>query len=403
MQNPARLSQASNSSSLSSYPSLDRNPQLSETTVDDDESCYMPLDITGDSDADKDLVIMSLYESLHIHKKFLGSFHLQQEKELLARQEHEHDELHTTKDALLETQKQKETADNELEEQRQKYEELEQSYQALAQEHNLQKEEFKKMEKNFYSYMRSVRATDDDLSTIQSEFTHISSQLNNMCMSLKASVDRTKATAFVFARWPDKRGIMEEHMLKDKDQGLETSFLTLLTEKYLFESLLAEILNQPVHLGISINDAFRQLSDWIRPRNPEWTLRLRQQLSALVVKQADDEQPAIVAAMSQLVDSIMSGLGQMYPSVQNDSRHRAKIETMVARAAQLNLAIKGQDIDIGSVPVADGAVFDSTLMKAAGRGKPQGNVLLVISPLFMAHDPKDSEHGFLIRAKVFCV
>ncbi|KAL0087315.1 hypothetical protein J3Q64DRAFT_1638826 [Phycomyces blakesleeanus] len=370
--------------------------------------------MTGDTDADKDLVIMSLYESLHIHKKFLGSFHMQQEKEILARQEQEEDELHVTKDALLSTQKEKEIADSALAEQQQRYEQLEQSYQALVQEHSLQKEEFKKMEKNFYSYMRSVRATDDDLSTIQSEFTHISSQLNNMCMSLKSSIDRTKATAFVFARWPDKRAIMEEHMLKENNnnnnnnnsnsnEGLETSYLTLLTEKYLFESLLAEILNQPVHLGVSINDAFRQLSDWIKPRNPEWTLRLRQQLSALVVKQADDEQPAIVQAMSQLVDDIMAGLGSMYPTIHTDSRHRGKIETIVARAAHLNLAIKGQDIDIGTVPVAEGAVFDSTLMKAAGRGKPQGKVLLVISPLFMAHDPKDSEHGFLIRAKVFCV
>lgn len=354
---------------------------------------FRVLDSEKDTESDKDLIIHSLHESLHIHKEILER--IQSEKEQYQSQ------------VKQERQEEKESLENwrqasqqVLEEQHDRCQELEQNIALLKQELETKKEAYQKLEVNFYSYVKQIRVTDDDLSTIQPEISHLLSQLNNSCMGLKSKMDRQGGTDFVFQRWPDKVELIKKYMMPTGDL-LDTSYITLFVEKYLINTLLIHVLDVPIHLGVSINDAFQELDDWMASRNKEWSNRLRQQVCALVIQQPADEEEQIQEAKDQLLKEIVSVLGSVYPALKQDPK---KIENLIQRASKLNLAVKGQEIKIERLPIEEGVThFDSETMKATAKGKPNGIVFLAITPTFVARDELDNEHGFTVPGKVFCV
>ncbi|KAF7725558.1 hypothetical protein EC973_009513 [Apophysomyces ossiformis] len=376
-------------------------PADAGTTMELDEEeklGFRVMEVSGDTDSDKDLVIHSLHESLHIHKEILER--IQAEKDAFMgeiRREREEEQQVVEKERNM--------AQQALAEQCDRYERLKTAFESMRKEFESKKEEYKRMETNFYSYVRAVRATDDDLSTIKSEITHLSSLINNLCMGLRSKADRERGTAFIFERWPDKQGLIRQHLFKsEEDTTLEPGFITMLMEKFFMEFIMQEVFEQPIHMGVSVNKAYQELTTWMEKRNQEWADRLRQQISALIVKQPHEEQDHINQAQEELIDYVQKQLGEVYPKIQGDLNQRKKIETIIARAGKLNLAMKGQEIKIRCEPIEEGvAQFDGELMKAASKGKAEGTVLLVITPPFVANDAKDEEHGFLIPAKVFCV
>ncbi|KAI7898677.1 uncharacterized protein BX663DRAFT_523699 [Cokeromyces recurvatus] len=353
------------------------------------------IDTQQDSESDKDLIIHSLNESLHIHKEILER--IQNEKEEFQQQIEK--ERQKEKEAL---EKFKKSSQQVLDDQNKHCEQLESIISSLRQDLEKKKEAYQKLEVNFYSYVKQIRVTDDDLSTIQPEISHLLSQLNNTCMGLKAKMDREAGTRFVFNYWSDKVDLIRKHMMTEEEQELlDTSYITLFVEKYLITVLLNHIMDVPIHLGVSINDAFQELDGWMTSRNKEWANRLRQQVCALIVQQPGDEEDQIQAAKSELLNEILSNLGPVYPTLQQDSR---KIENLIQRCSKLNLAVKGQEIKIKRLTIEEGVTqFDPKTMKATAKGKPNGIVLLSITPTFVASDEFDNEHGFVIPGKVFCI
>lgn len=357
---------------------------------------FRVIESQQDSDSDKDLIIHSLHESLHIHKEILER--IQNEKEAYQKQI-EQERLREKENI----ENWKETSERVLQEQSQQCHEMEMNILKLKQELELKKEEYSKLEVNFYSYVKTIRVTDDDLSTIQPEISHLLSQLNNTCMGLKSKMNRQGGTDFVFKYWSDKVDLIKKYMLpKDsKDSTLDTSYITLFVEKYLINTLLSNVLDVPIHLGISINDAFKELDDWMSIRNKEWSNRLRQQICSLVVQQPGDEEEQIQEAKDALLNEIVSVLESVYPPLKNDPK---KIENLIQRASKLNLAVKGQEIKIERMPIEEGiTLFDAETMKATAKGKPSGIVFLAITPTFIARDELDNEHGFTVPGKVFCI
>lgn len=357
---------------------------------------FRVIDSQQDSDSDKDLIIHSLHESLHIHKEILER--IQNEKEVYQEQ--------IEKERLKEkeiVENWKESSERVLQEQSNQCHEMEMNINKLKQELELKKEEYSKLEVNFYSYVKTIRVTDDDLSTIQPEISHLLSQLNNTCMGLKSKMDRQGGTDFVFEHWSDKADLIKKYMLpkNSKDGLLDTSYITLFVEKYLINTLLSNAIDVPIHLGISINDAFKELDDWMSTRNKEWSNRLRQQICSLVVQQPGDEEEQIQEAKNQLLARIVSVLESVYPPLKNDPK---KIENLIQRASKLNLAVKGQEIKIERMPIEEGVtLFNGETMKATVKGKPNGIVFLAITPTFIARDELDNEHGFTVPGKVFCI
>lgn len=376
---------------------IDQTTNEFKSSVEDRKNSvhsFRVIDSQQDSDSDKDLIIHSLHESLHIHKEILER--IQNEKEQYQKQ------------IEREREEEKESAENwknesqrVLSERTDRCEQLESSINALKQELEVKKEEYSKLEVNFYSYVKTIRVTDDDLSTIQPEISHLLSQLNNTCMGLKSKMDRQGGTDFVYSHWSDKTDLIKKYMLTVGDELLDTSYITLFVEKYLINTLLTNLLDVPIHLGVSINDAFQELDDWMTTRNKEWSNRLRQQVCALVVQQPGDEEEQINIAKNKLLEQIVSVLAPVYPPLKNDPK---KIENLIQRAAKLNLAVKGQEIKIERLAIEEGVTrFDSETMKATAKGKPNGLVFLAITPPFVARDELDNEHGFTVPGKVFCV
>ncbi|ORZ24179.1 hypothetical protein BCR42DRAFT_365382 [Absidia repens] len=358
-----------------------------------------PSYILSDTDSDKDLMIHSLNESLHIHKEIMEKIHAEKEAyvtQLGKQRQDELDDIERTKQTL--------------EEQMDRYNKLDAAYSALRRELDARKDDYQRMEAKFYAHVKSIKATDDDLSTIQHEISHVSSQLNNLCMGLKAKMDNQAGSSFLLDRYSDHRQLLKNE-LDDTLFVLEPRHITMLTEKLIMEMLVEHIFDQPLHLGVSVNQAYDQVSHWMRRYNEDWAQRFRQQMSAILANQAQqhDERDGIELACKDLVDNILQQLGHIYPELQKQgdymNNQRKKIDNIVTRTARLNLAIKGQDIEIKHQHIQEGgqAEFDSTIMKADGKGKPDGQVLLVISPPFLAVDPNDSEHGFIIPGKVYCV
>ncbi|KAG0171758.1 hypothetical protein DFQ28_000436 [Apophysomyces sp. BC1034] len=349
----------------------------------------------GQTESDKDLMINSLAESLQIHKEIVER--IQREKDVY---EETMEKRHAEERNAVNVEREK--AQLALEEHKEHYARLEAAYQSVVQELEAKKQEYKRIEANFYSHVRTIKPTDDDLSTIQPEIGHLFSQLNNLCMSLRSKIDREAATTFVQERWPALNESVKE-LMKNDEKTLDSGYITLFAEKFLVETMLHEIMKQPIHLGVSVNEAFEQVDAWIRVRNEEWATRLRQQISALVVKQPADEQESIEKAKEALVERIIDQLSRIYPTVKEDANQAKKILNIVNRTAKLNLAMKGQEILVKPVPIEEGvATFNSTMMKPVNKGKPEGRVLIVISPPFIASDPNDPEHGFVILGKVLC-
>ncbi|KAI8343739.1 hypothetical protein BC941DRAFT_412204 [Chlamydoabsidia padenii] len=411
------ISYYANDSISSDYQSYagDHRPSTASTeltTMDSDDTLPPTCYATSDTDSDKDLVIHSLNESLHIHKEIMEK--IQAEKEAFVAQLNKE-----RQDELDDIERTKQT----LEEQMDRYNKLEAAYSALRRELDTRKDDYQRMEAKFYAHVKSIRATDDDLSTIQHEISHLSSQLNNLCMGLKAKMDTTAGSRFLLDRYSDQRSLFKTYLVNsnnnnneqtdDKDDIiLESRHITMFTEKLIMEILVEHIFNQPLHIGVSVNQAYDQVSQWMRKYNADWARRFRQQMSALLVNQAQlqDEREVIEQANDSLVQLILQQLGHIYPELQNQAgdyikMQQKKIENMVTRAARLNLAIKGQDIEIKHQDILEGgqAAFDSTIMKADGKGKPDGHVLFVISPPFLAIDPNDTDHGFIIHGKVYCI
>lgn len=393
-----QVSQSPTTDSMATHTThIDQTNQDFQSSVEERKQSvhsFRVTDAKSESDADKDLIIHSLHESLHIHKEILER--IQNEKERY-QQQMEEERAHEQQSMLH----WRETSQRELEEQNSQCQRMEASLVQLKQELEQKKEENKKLAVNFYSYVKQIRATDDDLSTIQPEISHLLSQLNNSCMGLKSKMDRAQGTQFVWTHWPDKIDLIQKYMMPADTDLLDTSFITLFVEKYLINQLLEHILDVPIHLGVSINHVFKELDTWMASRNKEWSNRLRQQLCALVVQQPGDEEVRIQEAKHDLLHQIVSDLGSVYPILKQDPK---KIENLIQRASKLNLAVKGQEIKIERLPVEEGRTrFDPQTMKATAKGKPNGIVFLGITPTFIARDELDNEHGFTVPGKVFCI
>ncbi|KAI8097626.1 uncharacterized protein BX664DRAFT_326857 [Halteromyces radiatus] len=372
------------------------------TTMEPGDELRSPY-LVSDTDSDKDLVIHSLNESLHIHKEIMEKIHAEKEAYITQLNKDRQQELE-----VMERTKQT------LEEQMDRYNKLDAAYSALRRELDSKKEDYQRMEAKFYAHVKSIKATDDDLSTIQHEINHISSQLNNLCMGLKSKMDVQAGSQFLFSKYESHQDSFRKYLIKEemeKVDQLEPRYITMLTEKLVMEILVEFIFDQPLHIGVSVNEAYKQVRDWMRRYNEEWAQRFRQQMSALLANQAQqhDERLSIEEASEQLVDRLIEQLGQIYPELLNHGDYtknqRKKIDSIVTRTSRLNLAMKGQDIEIKHQMIQEGGqtTFDPTIMKADGKGKPDGDVLFVISPPFLALDPTDSEHGFIIPGKVYCV
>lgn len=272
-------------------------------------------------------------------------------------------------------------------------------------------DEYTKMQNNFHKHVRSIRATDDDLSTIHAKLTMLQAKASQLPMALRSSYQEgqwTEVLAYFGNRWPALKGTLDRLVQHDAKTGilvtttttnpseapttyerkLDYPLVCLLVEKMVMEILVAHVFDSPVHLGLSVNHHYQALSTFMEHHQAnDWSNKLRQQLCKLAVHANQEHQVGIAEAKSQVVHSLKAELDRIYQIA--PEKLLPKITKLVDLAAETSLAMHGQDNSVlfGTDLVEGQTMYNPRLMNlqfgstlASPAGKCGGNTIKTTTP-----------------------
>ncbi|KAI7887598.1 uncharacterized protein EV154DRAFT_520467 [Mucor mucedo] len=328
---------------------------------------YKRMDLKGESESDKDLIIYSLNESLQIHK------------EIVERTQNEKDDI---EDQFEQERMNRENERMQIVPRRDsELGQLQAIYDAVAAELEAKKLDYQRMESRFHSHVKKKSSETQDIQTIHTQLIRMLSQINNLCVS----TIKKQNTEYILNLFRDNT-MIQQHFVQEKD----THFLV---EKYMMDIILKDIFSTSIHPGVSLNNSFGAIHDWIEKRNVSWAARLKQQISQFV-KQSDEQSVEIEQAKGQITSHVLDFLSRFY-----DNIHLLEetVLCIVNEAFELNLLLKSQGEDtVQMMSISQGTQYNSDIMTAVNEGD---HVLFVISPPFAAN----GVDGFIIPAKVYCV
>lgn len=262
--------------------------------------------------------------------------------------------------------------------------------------------EYSAIEHSFFEHTRAIRATDDDLSTIRDSFKLLKYSIARLIMTLNKKADKARATEKFCQTWPNLP------ILDPTTKELEPSFINLLAEKLVHEHLVRDVFSLPIYPGLKVNDAYKTLNTWLQQHNSSFSVRLRQQMAAVVAKSKpeSDIQQTAQKEKQTIANKIYDDLADIYhpflrendASVEEEKSYLHKICDIVDKALKLTIAIRGQEVDITTVPIEEGSKqpFEEETMTEV-KGRTEGLVRFCICPAFIGGD---REHGFLEKGKV---
>ncbi|KAI9472122.1 MAG: hypothetical protein EXX96DRAFT_582959 [Benjaminiella poitrasii] len=324
--------------------------------IDSSEDKYKQMDLKGESESDKDLIIDSLSESLAIHKDIVEriqaeSDELQYRYETLDRPQHQY-YIEQEKQRILIEQHQ--SAD--------RLDRLETTHQSLISQLNAKSVDYDHMQRRFESHLKRQPSFDNVAAIVQ----ELLDDVHHFCRALH---------------------------VHDRD-ALDLQFVDNVewrTEKRLIDGLLVNVWRSPIQPGVSLNGAFEKVYRWIEKRNVAWATRIKQHLVAFVVKESRHE---TLRAQQDIAEHALQDLARFY-MVTEEVRERWG--SIVEKAFELNVLIKCQDVSILSIE--EGSMMNEHIMVNVNKQSDAKVVGFVISPPFVA----SSEEGFLVQAQVFCV
>lgn len=353
-----------------------------------DRPGYKRMNLKGESESDKDLIIYSLNESLQIHKEIVER--IQNEKDDIEYQYEQEKELENQQ-----IQKEKDEREEEAKIASEKLGRLEGLYQSLLKELEAKKLDYRRMESRFHSHVKSIRNSTDQAS-IEQQLRQLMQKVSDLCLPLSETATASTLDYF-FGYWPD----MMQHFFENEE--LDTAAISLLTEKLLMDTIMQDILQTSIHPGVSLNHAFGKIHHWVEKRNRSWAARMKQQISSFVVKQSNEEAEAIQAATNRIIDNTSQQLCQIYNVVDAKQINEIKLKWshIVHDAIQLDTTMKCQEHPtIEILHIEEGAYYNESTMKSSREGDV---VAFVVTPPFVASGSSSDEEGFMIPAKVYCV
>lgn len=353
-----------------------------------DRPGYKRMNLKGESESDKDLIIYSLNESLQIHKEIVER--IQNEKDDIEYQYEQEKELENQQ-----IQKEKDEREEEAKIASEKLGRLEGLYQSLLKELEAKKLDYRRMESRFHSHVKSIRNSTDQAS-IEQQLRQLMEKVSDLCLPLSETATASTLDYF-FGYWPD----MMQHFFENEE--LDTAAISLLTEKLLMDTIMQDILQTSIHPGVSLNHAFGKIHHWVEKRNRSWAARMKQQISSFVVKQSNEEAEAIQAATNRIINTISQQLCQIYNVVDAKQINEIKLKWshIVHDAIQLDTIMKCQEHPtIEILHIEEGAYYNESTMKSSREGDV---VAFVVTPPFVASGSSSDEEGFMIPAKVYCV
>ncbi|ORY95706.1 hypothetical protein BCR43DRAFT_493461 [Syncephalastrum racemosum] len=272
---------------------------------------------------------------------------------------------------------------------------LEHRHQELERAFLAKEKEYNKISTNFHQLVKTIRATDDDFSTIRVKLAMLQSKTAALPLSLKKYDASTSRDVFS-KRWPALKADMTR--LYDQRGAGATC---ILVEKLLFEVFIDRIFNMPVYIGLPTNAAYETIRQYMDPHDTDWSLRLRQQLCKLAAKSMqtnDQANQAIMAAKEALVKDLESLLGDIYTNECKDVL-AGKVQKLVDIAADVSLAMHSQDTSVEPSKINEALLSDPDMMQSvdAFAADSSGQIRIVVSPPFIADEP--SEKLVLLRGK----
>ncbi|KAI8973385.1 hypothetical protein BDF20DRAFT_823804 [Mycotypha africana] len=363
------------------------------------------MNLKGESESDKDLIIYSLNESLQIYKDTVER--IQGEKDDLEFQYEQ-----TKREEAQKMEQEKTTLTQLKASTEEKRATLESVYQHLMKELAAKNLDYQRMESRFHSHKNkgaqrsSVDEEQDDVDggkqmSIQEQILTLLKQVEELCQPL--------AAASAAANSNDKGSSKSKNSHPMDGIYLDKRMIPPLAERLMMQILMDKILFTSIYPGVSMNKAFGTIHKWVDKRNYTWAARLRQQISVFIVKQSTEEKESIDKAIESILEAGYDQLCTLY------NRLKRKWSEIVRRALKLTLAIKEQDDPIILIhPVDEGAIYDENTMKAVnikekneteGEDGSEGmaSVAFMITPIFMTSPYcEDPEKVFVVPAKVYC-
>ncbi|CAO3653831.1 unnamed protein product [Cunninghamella echinulata] len=224
-------------------------------------------------------------------------------------------------------------------------------------------EEFVKMQNNFHKHVRAIRATDDDLSTIHSKLTMLQAKTGQLPMSLRGCYNETKLDTildYFKKKWPSLSLTLDT--LTHQGQKMDYPLVCLLVEKLVMEILIDDVFNAPIHIGLTLNNHYKHLSDLMKEqRHHDWSTKLRQQLCKLTLQSNELQQEANLAKQ-QIVQRLKTEIQPIYTI--EDAKIIPKLEKIVNMAAETSLAMHGQEepVIFGQDLIEGKTMFDPQCM-----------------------------------------
>ncbi|KAI9360618.1 hypothetical protein BD770DRAFT_384478 [Pilaira anomala] len=341
---------------------------------------YKQMELKGESESDKDLIIYSLNESLQIHKEIVER--IQNEKDDIEDQFEQ--EKNLLKKGCVEIEEKRDESNKQVTK-------LESVYKNLLNELETKELEYRRMETRFYSHVKS--STEQE--SIYPIMNQMISQINNLCTTLLYKHMKQDITIdLISLAWPKQTSnetidIIQNHFIDNLD---DKHIISLLTERLIMDIIIHDILNTSIHPGVTLNQSFGTIYDWIDKRNSSWASRLKKQITNFIVNQSNEQSDEIESKRIQIIQSLSISLNYLYHDI--DQFH-SDLTNIVQIALDLNLSIKDQQDTVQILSLQQGSQFNESIMNSVNQGT---ELVLVITPPFVA----EGLHSFIIPAKVYC-
>lgn len=133
------------------------------------------------------------------------------------------------------------------------------------------------LQKSYDEYVRSLRATDDDLDTIAKKLRRLKQMISALAGDFVETADPVRTTSVLRGLWLYLREPIER-----MGSPLPLNRIRMLTEKYIMDYLMLHMAPNDFP-GLSVVKDYAKLDYWLRDTDHHIAIRLRQQLASCIV------------------------------------------------------------------------------------------------------------------------
>lgn len=262
-------------------------------------------------------------------------------------------------------------------------------------------EDQKQLQKNYNEHLRSLRATDDDLTSIGKKLKWLKQLISELADDLLDNVDPVRATLALRGFWLNLGQSIER-----MGSPLPLNRIRMLTEKYMMDFLMQNM-TPNVFPGLSVHKEYTQLELWLRSHDRHMATRLRQEMALVILSDKDDIRKSLQKAAQTHAHTLYNNLKNAYPYMHQydksetdpSKRYETKVRQLVDHSVELGFAMKGQEVDIVATVVEEGSQPYNPALMVEEDGLKSGIIEFCVCPPFVVFDTACT---ILEKGRVLC-